>query len=140
MSKRCTGAPGDAGLGRRVLNPMNPTAARKRAHGSQAFPPTGTGTGRRRPVEPGADVNPGLPSAAANSAALAKRSAGSFSSAWRTAASTLAGIVFRLALGGSGSPVSTLVTTDWAVGPVKGGAPTSISYVTEPSEYTSLRA
>ena len=66
-------------------------------------------------------------SASANSAALANRSAGSFSSAVRTAASTCRGIVCRWVPSGRGDSVRTRATTAWAVLPVKGGSPVSIS-------------
>ena len=65
--------------------------------------------------------------AAANSAAFAKRSAGSFWSAMATASSTAAGTLFRCDVMLAGSVVITLATIAWAVGPVKGGSPTSIS-------------
>ena len=45
-------------------------------------------------------VNAGLPSAAANSAALANRSAGSFSSAFATAAATFGGTDLRSSVTG----------------------------------------
>jgi hypothetical protein len=66
-------------------------------------------------------------SASANSAADSKRSAGSFSSAVSTAASTCGGTVRRCPVMSAGSPVITLATIACAVGPVKGGSPTSIS-------------
>ncbi len=66
-------------------------------------------------------------SAAANSAAVAKRSAGSFWSAVSTASSTSAGMLRRWAARPAGSAVITLATIAWAVGPVNGGSPTSIS-------------
>ena len=78
--------------------------------------------------------------AAANSAALANRSAGSFCSAVSTAALRCGGTDFRTSSGGTGSAVITFATIACAVGPVNGGSPTSISYVTAPSAYTSDRA
>ena len=39
-----------------------------------------------------------------------------------------------------GFSVMSFATVAWAVGPVYGGSPTSISYVTHAKEYTSLRA
>ena len=80
-----------------------------------------------------------LSSAAAKSAALPKRSAGNFSSARSTAASTDCGMDLRCVVSRAGSLVITLAAIDWAVGPVKGGSPTSISYSTHPREKTSLR-
>ena len=74
----------------------------------------------------------GLPSerpfsAAANSAGVAKRSAGSFSNAVSTAASTCGETLLRWAVSGAGSAVITLATIAWAVLPVNGGSPVSIS-------------
>ena len=69
----------------------------------------------------------GLTSAPANSAAVANRSAGSFSSAVSTAASTAGGMLRRCAVSPAGSAVITLATMACAVGPLNGGSPTSIS-------------
>ena len=74
-----------------------------------------------------------LASASANRSALAKRSAGSFARAVRIAASAAGGIVSRSARGVMGRSVSTLATIVWTVGPVNGGSPTNISYVTAPN-------
>ena len=82
----------------------------------------------------------GCVSASANSAAVAKRSAGSFSSAVSTAASTCGGIVCRCGSIGRGLSVTTRATTACAVVPVNGGSPVSISYSTQPRAYTSERA
>ena len=71
--------------------------------------------------------NAGSPSPRANSAAEVNRSAGSRSSALRTAASTLAGMDGRSFAGETGSPEMIFPNTAWAVLPVKGGSPTSIS-------------
>jgi hypothetical protein len=75
----------------------------------------------RRPVVAGSA------SARENSAALEKRSAGSFASAVSTASSTFSGTVSRSRDGGTGFSVITLATMACAVLPVKGGSPTSIS-------------
>ena len=72
-------------------------------------------------------------SASANSAAVANRSAGSFSSAVSTAASTCAGMVWRWAWSGRGDSVTTRATIACAVEPVNGGSPVSASYSTAPS-------
>ena len=69
----------------------------------------------------------GLASAAANSAAVAKRSAGSFSSAVSTAASTCGGMVCRCEVSDRGVSVTTRAMMACAVGPMKGGSPQSIS-------------
>ncbi len=69
----------------------------------------------------------GVTSAAANSAAVAKRSAGSLASAVSTASSTAGGTLRRWAMRPAGSAVITLATMACAVGPVNGGSPTSIS-------------
>ena len=92
-----------------------------------------------------ADASPALvrvplpSSASLNSFALPQRSAGSFCSAVSTACSTMDGTVFRRRMMDAGSSVITFATMDCAVGPVKGASPVSISYVTAPSAYTSLR-
>ena len=64
--------------------------------------------------------------------ALANRSAGSLASAVRTASSTFGGTVFRSWPRGRGSSAITLATMAWAVGPVNGGSPASISWSTQP--------
>src|SRR5574341_1316999 len=69
---------------------------------------------------------PGLTSAVANAAALANRSAGSFSSAVSTASSTCAGTVCRCGVSARGVSVRTRATIAWAVDPVNGGSPVSI--------------
>ncbi len=74
-----------------------------------------------------------LSSAAANSPAFANRSAGSFSSAVRIAASTYGGTVCRCPVTERGWSVMTRATMACAVGPVNGGSPVSISYSTQPS-------
>jgi hypothetical protein len=74
---------------------------------------------------PGTGV--GEVSAAANSAALPNRSAGSLASAVSTAASIAGDTVFRCRVGGGGSSVRTLAMIACAEGPVNGGSPTSIS-------------
>ena len=81
--------------------------------------------GRRRvtSVRPWA----GASRAETNAAAVGQRSAGSLASAVRTASSTDSGTVSRNFDGGAGFSVSTLATIAWAVLPVKGGSPTSIS-------------
>ena len=78
-------------------------------------------------------------SACANSAAVANRSAGSFSSARNTAASMCAGMVCRRGIIGRGDSVTTWATIACAVEPVNGGSPVSISYSTQPSAYMSER-
>src|SRR5687768_67383 len=72
-------------------------------------------------------------SARANALAVVNRSAGIFSSAVSTASSTWGGTVLRSAESGSGSDATIFATIACAVGPVKGGAPASISYVVAPS-------
>ena len=73
-------------------------------------------------------VVPGAPrSASANSAALANRSAGSFSSAVRTASSTASGTRSRCRWSDAGFSVITLAMIACAVLPVNGGSPVSIS-------------
>jgi hypothetical protein len=69
----------------------------------------------------------GLPSASANCAAVANRSAGSFASARRMHASTWGGMVSRTMRGGAGRSLITLATIACTVAPVNGGAPVSIS-------------
>ncbi len=66
-------------------------------------------------------------SALANSAAVAKRSAGSLDSAIITAFSTVSGTVSRVAEIGVGRCVIILETIAWTLLPVKGASPVSIS-------------
>ncbi len=66
-------------------------------------------------------------SALENSAAVLNRSAGSFCSEVSTAASTCGGMVLRCGVIGRGVSVTTRATMAWAVEPVKGGSPVSIS-------------
>src|SRR5215204_5845404 len=63
---------------------------------------------------------PSAVSAAAKSAALANRSAGSFSRAVSTAASTPSGLLRRCAVSPGGSSVSILAMMACALGPVNG--------------------
>ena len=70
---------------------------------------------------------PGAPNASLNSLAEPQRSAGSFCSAVRIAASMAADTVGRLVRSGGACSVSTLATMAWELGPVKGGSPASIS-------------
>ena len=72
--------------------------------------------------------------------ALSKRSAGSFSSAFDTAAATCAGTALRYFVTDSAGAVMIFMMTCCALDPVCGGSPVSISYSTLPIEYTSLRA
>jgi ABC-type transporter Mla maintaining outer membrane lipid asymmetry permease subunit MlaE len=85
-------------------------------------------------------LNPGLPSASANAVALANRSAGSFSSAFATAAATLGGTVFRNCVTAATGSAMIFMMICCAEPPRCGGWPASISYSTLASEYTSLRA
>jgi len=107
---------------------------------ASAAPSTDTSSpGLRRPAERDGAAGPSAAgsdtvevydlslSASANSAAVTNRSAGSFSSAVSTAASTCRGMVCRWGMSGRGLSVSTRATTAWAVAPVKGGSPVSIS-------------
>ena len=70
----------------------------------------------------------------------ANRFAGSFSRAFRTAASTLAGTEGRFTATDVGLLAMILPSTTWAVAPAYGGSPTSISYNTQPSAYVSVEA
>ena len=78
-------------------------------------------------------VNVGFCSAAASSRAVDGRSAGSFESACAIAASTCGGTESRARESGVGYSVITFATIACAVGPVNGGSPASISYVTAPN-------
>jgi len=80
-----------------------------------------------RPLPVGPAPTPHAVKAAANSAAVPNRSAGSLCSAIRTASSTASGTVGRCRLGGAGVSVITLATIACAVLPMNGGSPTSIS-------------
>jgi hypothetical protein len=79
-------------------------------------------------------LNAGLCNAAANSAAVTNRSAGSFSSAFATAAATCGGTDFRRSVTGRAWSVTIFITIAWADAPVCGGSPASISYSMQPSE------
>ena len=114
---------------------------RSRAHAATNELPSATATnpatsararGDAARAPPAMDVvarvaKPGLASAAANSAAVANRSAGSFSSACSTAASTCGGMVCRWLVSERGCSVTTRATMACAVEPVNGGSPVSIS-------------
>jgi hypothetical protein len=71
--------------------------------------------------------NPGSANARANSPAEANRSADTFSSAFRIAASTFAGTVGRCLVADTPSPAMIFPRIAWGVLPVYGGSPTSIS-------------
>ena len=73
-------------------------------------------------------------SAWANCAAVANRSAGTGARAFRIASSTAGGTVGRAARTLGGGSVSRLAMIAWAVGPVNGASPASISYSTDASE------
>ena len=93
------------------------------------------GAARRRPerdrdagVAPEYDgAVPRASIAAANSAAVPNRSAGSFSSARSTAASTCAGTLRRSAMIDRGCSVMTRAMIACTDGPVNGASPASIS-------------
>ena len=87
---------------------------------------------------PGGVAPAGL-SAWANWAAVANRSAGSFASALMTACSTQGGTASRTERSGGTGSVKHFTMIAWAVGPVNGVRPASISYSTHPRLYTSLR-
>ena len=72
--------------------------------------------------------------AAANSAAEWNRSAGVFSSALATAASTWGGTLARIARKRVGRSVSSFAMTACDVEPAYGGTPASISYSTAARE------
>src|SRR5687768_12398467 len=71
-------------------------------------------------------------SAAVNSAPEAKRSAGSFDNAVNTTDSNEGDTAGRISRMDRGADVRARDRTAWAVGPVNGGSPTSISYRTAP--------
>ena len=85
-------------------------------------------------------ANLGFTSASANAFALSNRSAGSFSSAFASAAATFGGTVFRRTVTGCAVSVMIFMITACADDAVNGGSPASISYSTLASEYTSDRA
>lgn len=70
---------------------------------------------------------PGSSRARAKSAAVAKRSAGSFSTAVATAAATWGGTAFRTRVTGAASSVTIFMMICCAEAPVCGGFPVSIS-------------
>ena len=82
---------------------------------------------------------PGAASASANRAVVRYRSAGTFASARRIAPSTVSGMVARTIDGGDTWSSECRAMIACAVGPVNGGSPTSISYVTHARLYSSLR-
>jgi hypothetical protein len=72
--------------------------------------------------------------ASPNSCAVAKRSAGSFSSAFATAAPTYGGTDFLSSVTGRASSVTIFMMICCADDPTWGGLPVSISYSTLASE------
>jgi hypothetical protein len=72
-------------------------------------------------------ANAGSPRAPVNSCALAKRSAGSFSKAFATAAATFGGTAFRIFATGCASSVTIFMMICCADEPVCGGSPANIS-------------
>jgi hypothetical protein len=80
--------------------------------------------------EGGSEANAGFCRAAANSAALANRSAGSFSNARVTAAATFGGTDFRTCVTSCASSVTIFMMICCADEPTWGGFPASISYST----------
>jgi hypothetical protein len=88
---------------------------------------------RAAPLVRGSNCSVVDTSAEENSAASANRSAGSLASAVVTARSTAIGTVSRTWRSATGDVVSTRATIACAVGPVNGGSPANISYVTTPS-------
>ena len=97
------------------------TATRRRQSARIAVPPRASDA----PVP--AVVNPRSASAAENSAALAKRSAGTFSSARASAATTLGGTFRRSSFTGRATSVMIRMITCCAAPPTCGGCPASIS-------------
>lgn len=79
-------------------------------------------------------ANAGFTSASPNAFALSKRSAGSFSSAFSSAATTFGGTCLRIALTGAASSVSIFMITCCADPPMCGGCPASISKSTVANE------
>src|SRR4029077_16443392 len=77
-------------------------------------------------------------SAVANAPAVPNRSAGVLESAWVMAASSAGGTLRSVPSRGIGS-MNRLAMIAWAVGPVYGGSPASISYTTHARLYWSLR-
>ena len=118
----------------RTRTPTTPSATSGRIPSQRRGAVTGRVTRRIGPVA--AD---GLCNASANSAVVGNRSAGVFASARRIASSTASGIVVRTIDGGDTMSSEWRAMTACAVGPVNGGAPTSISYVTHAKLYWSLR-
>ena len=76
--------------------------------------------------------------AATNWSAVAYRSAGALANAFVTARSTASGTSRTVRRCGIGS-LSRLAMIAWAVGPVYGGSPASISYSTQARLYWSVR-
>ncbi len=97
-----------------------------------------TGTANLRDGEPPValvatdTVKAGLWRASEKAFALSKRSAGSFSNAFATAAATCGGTALRNSLTGRTSSVTIFRMIACADEPVCGGSPVSISYNTDP--------
>ena len=117
-----------------ITTPTTPSATPHRIPSHRR----GAGTGRviRRIGPVAAD---GFCNASANSAVVGNRSAGVLARARRIASSTASGIVVRTIDGGDTMSSEWRAMIACAVGPEKGGAPTSISYVTHAKLYWSLR-
>ena len=130
--KRTTGPAGASGSNRTddAKKPVEITATALAAIASRFHGPAS-----EEALTPAASPwrKPGSAKALANSCAEANRSAGSFSRAFRTAASTFAGTDERSSVTDTGLPPMILPSTAWAVLPAYGGSPTSISYRTAPS-------
>ena len=101
---------------------MAATGICRRRGGADAGSAAGVAT-----VAAGVTVEGETCSAWANCPAVANRSAGTGASTRRMASSTAGGTAGRAARTLGGGSVSRLITMAWAVGPVNGGSPASIS-------------
>ena len=120
---------------------MNPTARTATPpatpaisfHGSVRPPSAGVPPMVRRRWD--AVIIDGRLSASENSRTVGNRSAGVSASAPEHAVSIVSGIDSRTIDGGDTISMECRAMTAWTVGPVKGGAPTSISYTTQARLY-----
>jgi hypothetical protein len=116
------------------------------ATGARLRPPQSRGgRARRQPAMPCAEALARLaplrpdrelhPASSASRAAEAKRSAGTGAKHRSTTCSTGSGMVARTVRSRGAGPPNRRAITAWAVGPVNGGSPASISYSTQPAPW-----
>jgi hypothetical protein len=127
----CTGA-GAADGARNASHTATIVATPATAQASAALRWRGAGLTAAAPAP--ATVKVALPSASANSFAVANRSAGSFSRALASADATFGGTDFRICVTACAGSAMILMIICCALPPMCGGWPASISYSTDASE------